>query len=133
LGIRVENRLRWLLGDKSWVFSSADDLVSKLKQALSSRNIRALSRIMSRDFGFGSDAENRLAVNYHEGLMLIEESLKKSARVAVESISMEQPGRIRIKTSGWSGEHKVWYFSLHQQNRPKGWEWDLAYWEAEAE
>jgi hypothetical protein len=128
LGVRVENRLRWVLADKSWIMGSSQELLLRLQQALATQDAAALERIISRDFGFGRDESIRYAVDYHDGLLLIRENLKRSPHVAVDSVIRPENGRIVVRTVGWEGDHRVWYFSLRRLDRPAGWEWTLVAW-----
>lgn len=129
LGVMTENRLRWLLGDKSWVLASVDELILRLERALCQQDVQALARLISRDFGFGRNYDERYAVKYQDGIKLISGELSGLRRPVVEVVSKIEDENVLLKTTGWEQGKKIWYFSLQKNQRMQGWEWDLAYWE----
>lgn len=129
LGVMTENRLLWLLGDKRWVSSSLDELILKLEYALLKHDAKALEALISRDFGFGRNYEERFAVKYQDGARFLAEEMKTLRQPVVEIHSKTEAGQVVLKTSGWEDGRKTWYFSLRRNPRAEGWEWDLAYWE----
>lgn len=130
LGVRTENRLRWVLGDKQWVKADLADLVRRLSAALAAQDVEALRQLMSRDFGLGWSEQNRLALDYQDGLNFLASHFRGSGGVHVDEITPVDPAeRVNLRTSGWGGEHPVWVLSLRHRARPSGWEWDLAYWD----
>jgi hypothetical protein len=131
LGVMTENRLHWLLGDKRWVSPSVDELILKLEYALLKQDEQALQALISRDFGFGRNYEERFAVKYQDGVRLLAEEMKTLRQPVVEIYSKEEADQVVLKTSGWEDGKKTWYFSLRHNPRVEGWEWDLAYWEQE--
>jgi hypothetical protein len=129
LGIMTENRLRWLLGDQSWVMSSLDELILKLERALRKQDHKALGKLISRDFGFGRNYSERYVVKYKDGLEMLVEELARLQHPTVEVISKVDDERVILKTTGWENGKKNWFFALHKNHRLQGWEWDMAYWE----
>ncbi|MBN1594429.1 hypothetical protein JW933_00740 [candidate division FCPU426 bacterium] len=130
LGVMTENRLRWLLGDKSWVVASLDELILRLERALQKHDVKTLGRLISRDFGFGRDYRERYAVKHSEGLKMLEAELGGLQHPTVEIVSKTADEQVILKTTGWEHGQKNWYFGLHKNHRLQGWEWDLAYWES---
>lgn len=128
LGVRVENRLRWILGDKSWALATPEELAKRLVLALARRDRDGLERLISRDFGFGRSEDDRYAVDYHEALQILEESLADSPEVALDTLVQTEPERWVLRTTGWIGEHRVWYFNLRRSPVLGAWEWTLAAW-----
>lgn len=133
LGVMTENRLYWLLGNKGWVSASVDELILKLEYALLKQDEKALQALISRDFGFGRNYEERFAVKYQDGVRLLAEDMKTLHQPVVEIYSKNEDDQVVLKTSGWEDGKKTWYFSLRRNPRVEGWEWDLAYWEHEPE
>jgi len=134
LGVMTENRLRWLLGDKSWVMTSVDELILKLERALQRHDEKALGKLISRDFGFGRNYSERFAVKYQDGLKLLTDELSHLQHPTVEVIAKVDGEKVLLKTTGWENGKKNWYFAIHKNHRLQGWEWDMAYWErSEAE
>ncbi|MCK5241563.1 hypothetical protein KAR34_03835 [bacterium] len=129
LGVMTENRLYWLLGDKSWVMSSLDELILKLERALQKHDQKALGKLISRDFGFGRNYSERYAVKYKDGLNMLTDELANLRRPTVEIISKAEDERVVLKTTGWENGEKNWFFAIHKNHRLQGWEWDMAYWE----
>lgn len=129
LGVMTENRLHWLLGDKRWISPSLDELILKLEYALLKQDAKALEALISRDFGFGRNYEERFAVKYQDGARFLAEEMKTLRQPVVEIHSKTEAGQVVLKTSGWEDGRKTWYFSLRRNPRAEGWEWDLAYWE----
>ncbi|MCD4812509.1 hypothetical protein K8S19_02265 [bacterium] len=129
LGIMTENRLIWLLGDKSWVVTSVDELILRLERAVIKQDAPALRKLISRDFGFGRDYNERFAVKYKDGLEVIVSEFGNLEHPQVEIVSKIEDDTIVLKTTGWESGNKNWFFSLHKNHRLQGWEWDLAYWE----
>ncbi len=128
LGIRADNRLRWLLGDKSWVLPSVE-LVRRLRAALERKDPEALRRLISPDFGFGVDEADRLAVNYEDGLRIIAQNMQKARNLDLQVLQPADEDTILLKTTGWSGMKDTWYFFLTRPRGAEGWEWNLAFWE----
>lgn len=129
LGVMVENRLRWLLGDKSWIDPSLDDLILRIDRALHNRDAKALAALISRDFAFGRTYEDRFAVKYQEGLELIAQDLAGLKDPTVEVVAKTGEDQVLLKTTGWEEGNRTWFFALRKNLRHKGWEWDLAFWE----
>lgn len=129
LGIMAENRLRWLIADKSWVLASESELILRLESALRRHDPKALGALVSRDFGFGASADDRFAVNYPETIQLLTAALKDLNTPTVEVVSEVENEKVLLKTTGWEHGTKTWYFTLHRNPKVQGWEWDLAYWD----
>ncbi len=127
LGIRIENRLHWILGDKRWLQPSAGQLAFRLQKALKTKNKKMLERFISRDFGFGEDTEDRVVVNYHWAVEFVDANWQNPSPLSVEVIPRDE-NTVWLKVSGWSGEHKIWYWVLRQREHPRGWEWDTVIW-----
>jgi hypothetical protein len=128
LGVMAENRVRWLIGDKSWIAPTSDQLILKIEHALQAKDMEDLSHLISRDFGFGRTVGDRFAVRYQDGLDLIAQEIKTLDHPMVEVMQSDDE-QVLLKTTGWERGNKTWYFELHKNQRRKGWEWDLAYWE----
>ncbi len=130
LGVRTENRLRWVLGDQRWVVADLADLIRRLSAALAARDGEALRQLMSRDFGLGWNEDHRLAMDYQDGVSFFTSNFRGSEGVHVDRVDPVDPAqRVNLRTTGWGGSHPVWVLSLRHRARPGGWEWDLAYWE----
>ncbi len=127
LGIRTDNRLRWLLGDKSWIVPSREELTLRLEEALQAHDLKTLQRLISHDFSFGLDDSDRLAVNYLEGLRFIAYNLNNAKRLDVQEVPQPSADQALLKATGWAGG-RTWYFTLHRSERPAGWEWIAASW-----
>lgn len=129
LGINAENRLKWLIGNKEWIYSSVDEMIFQLDRAILNRDEQALKNLISRDFCFGRTKTERFAVQYQEGLKLIANGFEKLTNPVIEIIENFDDKRVVLKSTGWDQGNKIWYFALHKNERVQGWEWDLAYWE----
>jgi hypothetical protein len=129
LGVMAENRLRWLIGDKSWVAPAADILVQRLESALRSKNFRMLEKLLSRDFGIGRTLDNRFFLPYPEAIQLIEKNFQNAGPIVVEVIDEIPNEKMLLKTTGWDHGKRAWYLGLYHNRQAKGWEWNLAYWE----
>jgi hypothetical protein len=127
IGTLTENRIHWLLGDKSWIQPTASELIRKIKHALELKNTQFLLPVISRDFGFGEERIERLPVNYKWAMTFFEDNWAGNVPLQVE-VEPKDPKTVWLKVTGWSREHKIWYFVLHERERPLGWEWDGVVW-----
>ncbi len=129
LGVDAENRLKWILGDKSWMAPTADELILRVEKAIITRDGGALKKVISRDFGLGRTRSERYAVPYQEVLKVMAQELPTITDPTVEIVNTTGQGRVVLKITGWRRQTKTWYLVLHKNLRLDAWEWDLAYWE----
>jgi hypothetical protein len=129
LALRTENRIHWILGDKRWFQPTAGSLTASLRRALQNKNLHDLEAVMSRDFGFGeeADGEERIPLDYREAAQMIASQWLGKKAISLSLVSREA-NTVYLKATGWSGEHKVWNLVLHRRDRPRGWEWDTVTW-----
>lgn len=129
LGVEAENRLKWILGDKSWMSPTADELILRIEKTIITRNGAALKQVISRDFGLGRTRNERYAVPYEDALAVMTGELPDIVNPTVEVVDKTTPERMVLKVTGWRHHSKTWYLVLHKNLRLNAWEWDLAYWE----
>jgi hypothetical protein len=129
LGLRAENRLRWILGDKHWFKPTPEVLIEGLRRALEHKDPQALEELMSRDFGFGEDAGagERVPLDNRWAVQMMSSRWAASPNLTLTLVSRDSQ-RVFLKSVGWRGEHKIWNLVLHHRNRPQGWEWDTVTW-----
>ena len=132
LGRRVDNRIRWHVGDKSWVRETPQELAGQLETALRARDFEKLERLISRDFAFGQNGTARLAVDYRQGLRVVSAALREAGGVEIDSLGYRNPETWVVRMQSESFGDKTWYFTLHEIEHPKGWEWDMAFWRRES-
>lgn len=118
--IQARQRINWITGDRSWVFSDPKVLINKVIEALRSRDPKKLARLSSQsEFRMGP---------YGGGVFVyLMDSSSKVPEMKQVPIKIDEPmfkdSRSELRTEGWAGEWPVAYFIFTKDQH--GWQWTI--------
>src|SRR3989338_2154607 len=119
--VYAEFRLKWIQGDRKWVYPSLNDLMQKVRKAVVSRDVRALSQYASKSRFRKSFGEQGEAVPFDTGPGLeLAEAFKRS-RPLIGDINAKETNLYLMEVVLPDEEYPFWYFEF--RNLDGGWQW----------